>query len=931
MRCGFFIVYNDYTISMAYVPHQSVHRTSRPGSQAMGNFFSRIKKHFRKMNRRKVLLYSGAALVGLILFGYIASLAVFAYYGRQIPSPGRLSESRGNSTVFYDRNGKVIYEMFKDKNRVPVKSDDISPWLKKATVAIEDKHFYEHSGISEIGILRAAIFSAMGQSQGGSTITQQLIKNVLLTNERSLSRKVKEAILAYQVEKRYTKDEILTMYLNEAPYGGTYWGVGTASRAYFNKPPKDLTIVEAAILAGIPQRPTTFSPHVGRRAALENRTIDVLRRMREDKYITPLEEKLALTQLKAIKFSKGTVTDIPAAHFVFYLRDKLVQQYGEGLFNQGMKIKTTLDLDIQEKAQKIVKDEIAKLEKYQVSNGASVVLDVEKGEILAYVGSHDYNDEKNGQFDVISQGDRQPGSTLKPIEYAAMMEKGYTASSVIMDTKTVFPNPGAKDYVPENYDLRYRGPVQIRFALANSLNVTAVKGLAMIGLRDFLQKAYDMGINSLEPTNNTMQNLGLSASLGGGGTNLLDLTSAYTVFARGGERIDSAGILEITEFNGKQIYKKKDTKSRKVLSPEISFIISHILSDNIARQEAFGPRSELVIPGKTVAAKTGTTNDKRDNYTVGFTKSVAVGVWVGNNDNSKMNEKIASGLTGASPIWHDIMVELLKKYPDNIMEKPAKVKALQVDSFLGGLPKDSQPTRSEYFVEGTEPKDISPFYKKVKISRSTGKLANEVEIRSNSYEEKEFVCFTENDPVSADGKNRWQEAINEWVSQQKDDRLKCPTETSDASSEDVVVSIKSPGNNAKVDSNSFEVKVKIGSLHPIKKVQIYASGREVKTLDGDRNDVTETIRLDDGVYDLKVVAINDKDKTGDSTIKIGVNRSPDAAPPSPTSAPLPTTAPPTSAPPTTAPPVNTIAPTAVPTQPLPTTPLPSDTPKNNKP
>lgn len=899
---------------MVYVPKKTTSRSSRSQSGFMKlPFMAKL----RKLDRRQVLLYGAIGLIGLGIVGYLATFALFAYYGRQIPSPGKLSESRGNSTVFYDRNGKVIYEMFKDKNRVPVASEDISPWIKKATVAIEDKHFYEHKGISELGIIRAAIFTALGNTQGGSTITQQLIKNVLLSSEQSLPRKIKEAILAYQVEKRYTKDEILTMYLNEAPYGGTYWGVGTASRAYFNKPAKELTMLEAAILSGIPQRPTYFSPHTGKRAALENRTKDVLRRMREDKYISKEEEEKALQQLPKVTFAKGVATDILAPHFVFYLREQLEKQFGEAMFKQGVKIKTTLDLDIQEKAQKIVKDEIATLGKYKVSNGAAIILGVEDGEILAYVGSHDYNDEKNGQYDVIYQGNRQPGSTLKPIEYAVMFEKGYTPSTVLMDVKTVFPNPGGEDYIPKNYDDKYRGPVQIRFALATSLNTTAVKATAMIGLRDFLRKAYDMGINSLEPTTKTLNNLGLSASLGGGGTNLIDLTSAYTVFARGGTKIDITGVQEITDFNGKKIFEKKTKKEKRVLSQEISFLISHILSDNVARSEAFGTRSQLVVPGKTVAVKTGTTNDKRDNYTVGFTRSVAVGVWVGNNDNSAMNDRIASGLTGASPIWNKIMVELLKKYKDDIMPKPDKVKAIQIDSLLGGLPKDGSGTRSEYFIEGTEPKDISSYYKKIKISKSTGKLANEVEVRSGNYDEKDYICITENDPVSADGKNRWQEAINAWAQEQKDDRFKCPTETSDASSEDVAVSIKSPSNMQKIDSKRVEVRARIASLSPVKRIVILVNGKEMKSIDSDKDEINETIELEDGVYELKVVATNVKDKNGEAAIKIGINRSPDQ--PDPTSIPKPTDVP--------VKPTDKPNPTAVPTNPppLPTTPPPVDT------
>jgi Membrane carboxypeptidase/penicillin-binding protein len=390
-------------------------------------------------------------------------------------------------------------------------------------------------------------------------------------------------------------------------------------------------------------------------------------------------------------------------------------------------------------------------------------LDVKTGQILAMVGSYDFNDSKFGKFNVATQGLRQPGSTIKPITYALAFEKGYTPATILMDVKTIFPNQGGKDYIPENYDGKFLGPVQLRFALGNSINIPAVKLLAMVGIRPFLQKAYEMGFSNFAPTEKNLSRFGLSITLGGGETNLLDLTSAFSVFARGGLKKYFYSILEISDFKGKKIYKSSSSSEKQIFSKEVSFLISHILSDNNARVEVFGPNSFLRIPGKTVAVKTGTSDDKRDNWTVGYTKSVVVGVWVGNNDNSPMNPKIASGVTGASPIWHYLMSEILKKYPDGIIDKPDKVKALQIDAFLGGLPKDGYPTRAEYFIEGTEPKEISPFYKRVG--------------------DKDYVVIKETDPVSTDGVNRWQQAIDEWIKSQSDEKYHPPEITPTVTSE----------------------------------------------------------------------------------------------------------------------------------------------------
>jgi len=853
------------------------------------------------LSREAILRYAFFGILGLLGFGFIMAFVIFAWYGRDLPVPGKLSQISENSTIFYDRDGKVLFEMFKDKNRLPVAFNDISPYLKKATIAIEDKDFYKHGGISQTGILRA-VFNTLTRgriSGSGSTITQQLIKNVLLDSSQTASRKVKEIILAISVEGKYTKDQILEMYLNEIPYGGSFVGIGSAAMGYFNKDPKNLTLTESAILAGLPQSPSYYSPFIGQKNSWKGRAKDVLRRMREDKYITTAQEQASLKELDRVVFSSSKMS-INAPHFVFYVKEQIEKEYGAKILDQGLKIKTTLSLDVQNSVQKIVKSEIAKIkDDYNVGNGAVVVLDSQSNEILSMVGSYDYTNKEYGEFNA-ALGIRQPGSAVKPITYAVAFEKGYTPATMLMDVKTVFPSKGQEDYTPVNYDGKFRGPVQLRFALGNSFNIPAVKLIGMVGIRDFMQKASDMGLSTLTPTQENLNRFGLSITLGGGEVTLLDLSSAFSVFARGGIRKDTQAILEIKDHSNRVIYKARAGKETKALTPEASFLISHILSDNVAREAEFGLTSYLHVPGKTVAVKSGTTDDKRDNWAIGFTKGITVGVWVGNNDNSKMNPNVASGATGASPIWYQTMVSLLKKYPDGIMDKPDSVKAVTIDSYLGGLPKDSNPTRSEYFVSGTEPKDTSPFYKKQKISKSNGKLANDIEIKSGNYDERDCYVVQEEDPISTDGKNRWQEAIGAWRSEQNDDKWKCPTDVSDNASDSVYVSIKNPSDRSTQSSGDVNVKVKITTMSPLRNVKIFLNGNEVKNYNEDKRDIEETFKSQgDGAYELKVRATNDKDKQGESAIRFGINKpwdyqTPTAVPTqSPTAVPSPTTPSPT--------------------------------------
>lgn len=732
------------------------------------------------------------AFFGLIALIFIF-FALFLWHSRDLPTPGKLSASNlSQSTRIYDRNGIVLYDIYTQQNRTYIDLKSIPKTLQEATIAIEDKDFHGNRGFSPVGYLRVVkdIF-LYRRVTGGSTLTQQLVKNTLLSSERTLPRKIKEFILAIQVDKKYSKDQILELYLNVAPYGGSAVGVETASESYFGKKAKDLNLVESAILAGFPQLPSYYSPYGPYPKAYVKRTTQVLRRMREDGYISKKQEESAVASLDKVKFV-GKSEAIKAPHFSFYVKDLLIKQFGEKMVEQGgLQVTTTLDYNLEKKAEEIVNEEVESARYLGVGNGASIVLNPENGEILAMVGSRDFfatesalpSNKKvpfEGQFNVITQALRQPGSSIKPITYAAALEKGYTAATLLMDTKTVFPNQGDKDYIPVNYDGKYHGPVQMRFALGSSLNIPAVKMLAMVGIKNMLTIADRMGISTFAPTDENIKRFGLSITLGGGEVYPIDLASSYSSFANGGYRVAPVAILKVADSKGNVLFEKKETSRQRVLSSEVAYIISHMLLDNNARLLTFGVNSYLNITSRQVAVKTGTTDDKRDNWTIGWTPRVIVATWVGNNDNSPMGN-VASGVTGAAPIWRRIILEALKVESSEDFVKPDNVTAVTIDALGGGLPVDGQPTRSEYFIKGTEPLGPSSIYKDLKVSKEDkNKLASSSEKDKNEFESKKFIVFTENDPVSADGKNRWQEGIDAWLTETyKDNPLyKAPTETS---------------------------------------------------------------------------------------------------------------------------------------------------------
>jgi penicillin-binding protein 1C len=808
--------------------------------------------------------------IGVVFCGLLAT-ALFAWYAKDLPKPGKLTERVvKQSTKIFDRNGELLYDIYGDQNRTYVSLSEIPKTLRDATIAIEDKDFYKHQGYDPKGYLRAIRQIVFYHNiSGGSTLTQQLIKNVLLSSERTIPRKIKEFILAVQVEKNYTKDQILELYLNEAPYGGTAWGVEAASEMYFGKKVSQLTPGEATLLAGLPQKPSTYSPFGAKPELAYWRQGEVIRRMTEDGYITS-------TQADQIRHEKITLApqggSLKAPHFTLYVKQLLVDQYGDKAVEQGgLRVTTTLDLKLQEEVQKIVSEEVGKAKNMKVGNGAAVVLDPQTGEILAMVGSKDYfAKDYDGNVNV-TLSLRQPGSALKPFTYTAAFKKGYTSASLLFDAETHFPGGVDRaDYIPKNYDGKFRGPTQVRYGLGNSINLTAVKMTGLVGVKNMLAVAYDAGLSTLAPTDENLKRFGLSITLGGGEVKLLELTSGYGVFATGGIRHDLMAIRKVTDAKNKILFNYNTDNGKRVISNDITYLISNILSDNEARQPVFGPKSWLLVSGKTVAVKTGTTDDKRDNWTIGYTPSVVVGVWVGNNDNSPMDPRLASGTTGAAPIWNRIISFSLQNKKDEQWSRPSSIIEMDVDTLTGGQPIPGQTTRKELFIRGTEPNGISPIYKKIKVSRTNGKIANSVEIAAGDFEEKTFLVFSENDPISTDGRNRWQEGIDSWIAvNYKDDpRYHPPSETSDEKREKMVIRFKAPNDQTEVADHDVLVKADVVSLHEITKLEVSVDHVVRKTVSN--ASFEEKLNMDTGVHKIKVRAYDSAGNSEEKEIQIGV-------------------------------------------------------------
>ena len=741
-----------------------------------------------------------------------------------------------NSTRIYDRTGEILlYDIHQDVKRTGVSFDKMGFNIKNATVAIEDSEFYNHSGIRVTSTLRA-IFSNLfnfGIGGGGSTITQQLVKNTLLTSEKGYARyirKIKEWVLAVKIDKSMPKEKILEYYLNEVPYGGNVYGIQEASKTYFNKNAIDLTLAEASYLASIPQSPTLLSPYGKNRDKLETRKNLVLSRMLELGFISKEEYDKAKKEI--VTFIPQATMGIRAPHFVFFIKDYLEKKYGiEAVERGGFKVTTTLDIDLQEKAEQFVKSGALQNEKdWNGKNAALVAIDPKTGQILTMVGSRDYFDKNiDGNYNVTTAS-RQPGSSFKPFIYATAFNKGFTPDTVLFDLPTEFQTTcdatgralsghnQANCYMPDNYDGKFRGPMSLRDALGQSINLIAVKLFYLAGLSDSLKTAESMGISTLQD----ISRYGLTLVIGGGEVSLLDMTSAYGVFANSGIKNPYTGILKIENLSEK-ILEEFKANPQEILPKNTALTVSDILSDEKARTPTFGAHSALFIPNRSVAAKTGTTNNNRDAWIIGYTPSLGVGVWAGNNDNVPMKK---GGAAMAGPIWNKFMNEALKNLPNESFEKPdLEVDPIKVKPILRG------------FWQGNE-----NFF----IDKISGKLATENTPKETLQEKvitnvHSILYWVDRNDISGQAPlnpesnpqfSHWEIPVQRWWAQNRD---KYPITTwsekpvlfddihTDISAP--VVSILEP-NEETIYSPDQRINLKIfnSGIFPIQKIDIFING-----------------------------------------------------------------------------------------------------------
>lgn len=687
------------------------------------NYCKLIMKYLNK----KFFITAGKYLAFLFLGGCLLLLLLFIYFTWDLPQPEKFTETPFiQSTKIYDRTGKVLlYDIYGEEKREIVSFDKISDNLKHSVLASEDSRFYQHGGVDFEGIARAVWvdLTSGSKSQGGSTLTQQLIRSVYLTNQKSISRKIREIVLSIELEQKYSKDQIFDWYLNEIPFGENAYGAEAASQTYFNKPASDLDLAESAVLTALIPAPSYYSPYGPNKAELLQKKDIILEKMQKLGYITAQQLKDAKNE--KLNFSEST-TSIKAPDFVMYVKKYLDDKYGEDyLKEKGLRVYTTLDYDLQQYAEQVIKDSDKANMAKDANNAAMVVINPQTGEILSLIGSKDYFakpypagcDEKgpascsfDPKYDVATMGQRQPGSSFKPFVYATAFEKGYTPNTVLWDVTTEF-NPncdpsgygttgsnGSKCYNPQDYDGRNRGPVTLRTALDCSLNIPSVKVLYLAGIPSVLQTAKDFGITTLTDTNN----YGLSLVLGGGDVNLLEMTSAYGVFATEGNYIPPVSILKITDSDG-NIIEQNQEQPTKVLDTQIARQINDILSDNAARTPIFGAHSPLYVPGYQVAAKTGTTQNFVDGWTMGYTPFAVVGVWTGNNDNSPTKDE---GVGIAAPMWNKVMTKIVSSNPIEGFTPPDPITS-RSPALMGQLqPGDTNTIL--YYVDKNNPMGPAP-------------------------------------------------------------------------------------------------------------------------------------------------------------------------------------------------------------------------------
>jgi len=827
------------------------------------------KKRRRNLKDRIKRLIAWLIVLGIIagLFGGIVMIGALAWYSKDLPDPNKLTDRiLAESTKIYDRSGEhLLWEVHGDEKRTVVELDQISDYIKWATISVEDKHFYEHHGINFFSVIQGVILDPLrGKGvRGGSTLTQQFVKNAILTNERKISRKMKEWILSYQLEKKFTKDEILKLYFNEIPYGSVNFGVESAANYFFGKSAKDVTLAEAAILAALPKAPSTYSPYGSHTDLLFARQHMILDIMAEEGYITKEEAEAAKNE--KIEFKKENISGINAPHFVFYVRELLADELGQKTLEQGgLKVITTLDWDKQQIAEEAVTNANERNLQYGATNAALVSIDAKTGEILAMVGSMDFNNEDiDGQVNVTIMP-RQPGSSGKPIAYAGAFMKGFTTETVLYDVVTTFPS-SPKPYEPHDYDLKERGPITIRRALGGSLNIPAVKALYLAGYDNVINLMQKMGYSTITPETQC----GLSLVLGGCEVKLLDHVGAYSAFARDGERAKTAAILKVEDKDGKIIKEFKPEKE-KVLESNVAREINSILTDDNARAWVFGAGSLLTLPDRPVAAKTGTTNDNNDAWTIGYTPSFVTGVWVGNSDGTDMKGS-ATGASVAAPIWNYYMKKTLEGTPVEYFKEPAPIS------------DDLQPVLRGEMMGQVE----------VDIDKASGKLATpltpESYIEKKKFSQDHSILYyvdknnptgpkpehPENDPMF----KSWEEGIQRWLDKKAEEdgsdlvREEPPTEFDDlhVPENQPSISLISPKNNATLDSFPVHFEVSASAPRGISRIEFEINGHNVGTVRSypyilDVN----SLDVDNGYQTLKVTAYDDIDNSASVQIELNI-------------------------------------------------------------
>ena len=795
-----------------------------------------------------------AAVLAGLFFIWVATL--------KIPTLDNFAERKvASSTQIYDRNGVILYDVHENIKRTVVPGNTIDADIKHAVIAIEDKDFYQHHGIKVTSIFRAVLANLipLNGTQGGSTITQQVIKNTLLNSEKRISRKVKEWILALKLERVMSKDDILSLYLNEAPYGGAVYGVEQAAQGFFGKSSTDVTIAESAYLAAIPNAPSYYSPYGKNKGLLDNRKNLVLKKMQEQGYITNDEYNQAKDEV--VVFKPQSDSSGKALHFVDYIRSYLEETYGkESLLVDGFKVTTTLDWKLQEEAEKIVKENALKNEKeWNASNMALVAIDPKTGQILSMVGSRDYSDILiDGQFNVTTAS-RQPGSSFKPIIYTRAFEKGYRPETVLFDVPTQFnPNCGAFSresgatgcYAPDNYDGKFVGPISLRNALGQSRNIPAVQLLYLVGVADALQTAKQLGITTLDKN---IDRYGLTLVLGGGEVSLLELTSVYGVLGNDGVRVPPTGILKIEDLNGKVLEEYKQ-KGEQVISADATRMISSVLSDNVARTPLFGANSQLYFGDRPVASKSGTTNDNKDAWLIGYTPDLAVGVWSGNNDNKVMKK----GSSISIPAWRAYMNVALKdkpitpfnSYGSGNDKTPPVIRGLWwggesffTDKISGKLATEYTPneTKEEHVI--TNPHNILYWINKDDLNSSRPGIG----ISDGQYK-------------------NWEASFQNWIQTNGLGNIKSapekPTQTDDVHKPEFspTLVINQPSQNTVVIMNKeVAINASASGPRPIQKFEFYVNDQFIGSIDGE--DVNYSFIPADyistpGIIQLRVVAVD---------------------------------------------------------------------------